>query len=85
MYRNLINSVGKFKLSANYQRLAAYHTGSSFYGYRPKPKREWKSMQKIIIFYCPHTHAGVYDSYNKVYTDDSRPMLFIYFFTFDTG
>lgn len=52
MYRNLIKSVQynnkKFKY-LTYQTLtvACYHNESSYYGYRPKVKKEWKSMQKF--------------------------------------
>jgi hypothetical protein len=50
MYRNLIKSVqvhDKFvrQLKVFTCATAAYHNESSYYGYRPKMKREWQSMQ----------------------------------------
>jgi hypothetical protein len=47
MYRNLMKSVqihDKFVKQFKVFTCAAYHNESSYYGYRPKVKREWKSM-----------------------------------------
>lgn len=55
MNRNLVKFVKSHQSKSKFIRLAVlsvnnYHNESSYYGYRPKPKREWKSKDYILSF-----------------------------------